>query len=385
MSMIPTITAPARMWQFTPFDSWFFRESRPFDSIGGAQLSSYFPPPSRTLAGAVRTTIGDFCNVDWHRYNAGDNLYAALREQMGDARSFGTFQMNGPYLLEKGEVLYPAPLLLLEKEQEIVRLMPGEDEIECDLGRVRLPQLSQPLPGASPLENTWLTRAGLERVLADGAGVPNLEIGNEVRQAKLLWSGEERLGIGRDTRRRANIEGLLYQTRHIRLHEGISLGVEVRGIEDKFQPTEEVVRLGGEGRFSAIAVSAVPRAPLAVPIPASNRLLLVLLTPADFSNQNDNADWKPAGFLQKGGVWRWELEGATLRLVSAILGKTVREGGWDMANHRPRPLRSLVPAGSCYYCEVEGDVSSAVEQLHGRKIGRETELGRGEIAVGVWS
>ena len=51
----------ARSWRFAAFDSWFFRESRPFDSIGGAQLASHFPPPSRTLAGAVRTSIGDFC------------------------------------------------------------------------------------------------------------------------------------------------------------------------------------------------------------------------------------------------------------------------------------------------------------------------------------
>ena len=36
-------------WQFVPLDTWFFRESRPLESVGGAQLTSQFPPPVRTL------------------------------------------------------------------------------------------------------------------------------------------------------------------------------------------------------------------------------------------------------------------------------------------------------------------------------------------------
>ncbi len=382
-------TTPSRMWQFDPFDSWFFRESRPFDSIGGAQLSSHFPPPARTLAGAIRTAIGEFSGVDWHRYNnVDDTTHKNLRDQLGDSQSFGNFLINGPYLLQNGERLYPAPLLLLEKEGQVVRLVPGEDEVACDLGRIRLPKLPQPLPGAAPLENTWLTRAGLEKVLSGGVPEPD----EDVRRARALWSGEERLGIGRDTRRRTNIEGLLYQTRHIRLHEKISLGVQVGGIDEKFLPPRGMLRLGGEGRFSSFEVSPLPSAPLALPTFASNRLLLVLLTPADFFSADDTPSWKPPGFKQteasqdeNGGVWRWELDGVTLRLVSAIIGKTVREGGWDMANRQPRALRSLIPSGSCYFCEIEGDARSVAEQLHHRKLGRETELGRGEIAVGVWS
>ncbi|MEN9847352.1 MAG: hypothetical protein RL368_92, partial [Pseudomonadota bacterium] len=33
-------------WQFSAFDTWFFRESRPFDSVGGNDLSGVFPPPA---------------------------------------------------------------------------------------------------------------------------------------------------------------------------------------------------------------------------------------------------------------------------------------------------------------------------------------------------
>lgn len=369
----------ARSWQFAAFDSWFFRESRPFDSIGGAQLSSHFPPPARTLAGAVRTSIGEFCGVNWHLYNQGQGDYNGLRAQLGNARSFGTFQINGPYLLSNGERLYPAPLLLLEKESEIVRLVPGEDEVNCDLGRVRLPKLSRSLPGASPLENCWLTRDGMEAVLS--GGVPTEA---QVKRADTLWNSEDRVGIGRNNSQRANIDGLLYQTCHIRPHPTVSVEVEVRGVSDEFQPQDGVLRLGGEGRFSSFVVSKNVAPSLAIAPLASNQLIMVLLTSANFTDQNGNADWKPCGFQQKGGVWSGVINGVSLRIVSAILGKAVREGGWDMANNCPRPLQSLIPAGSCYFCKVDGELSDAVAKLHQQKIGQETELGRGEIAIGAW-
>ena len=42
----------------TAYDTWFFREFRPHDAVGASELSSLFPPPIRTLAGALRTLIG---------------------------------------------------------------------------------------------------------------------------------------------------------------------------------------------------------------------------------------------------------------------------------------------------------------------------------------
>ena len=50
---------PPLICRFTPLDTWFFRESRPHGSIGSSELGSVFPPPVRTLLGALRTLIGD--------------------------------------------------------------------------------------------------------------------------------------------------------------------------------------------------------------------------------------------------------------------------------------------------------------------------------------
>ncbi|WP_308874159.1 type III-B CRISPR module-associated Cmr3 family protein [Thiothrix subterranea] len=52
---------------FNATDTLFFRESRPMEALGEAQ--SVFPPPVRTLAGAVRTLIGEHFQVQWHEFD----------------------------------------------------------------------------------------------------------------------------------------------------------------------------------------------------------------------------------------------------------------------------------------------------------------------------
>ena len=68
-----------------------------------------------------------------------------------------------------------------------------------------------------------------------------------------------------------------------------------------------------------------------------------------------------------------------------MIGKTQREGGWDVANRQPRPMQSLIPAGSCYYCTVKGDIQTAIDTLHDTAIGQDTHLGRGRIVCALWT
>ena len=124
--------------------------------------------------------------------------------------------------------------------------------------------------------------------------------------------------------------------------------------------------------------------PLLAPpkVPRQN-LLLVLLTHADFGG-----DWRLPGFAPdtQGAVkvWRGQLHGVELNLHSAVLGKAAREGGWDLLHQQPRPVFSLIPAGSVYFCTVAGDPKAAIYALHVQHIGNDTALGRGELAVGLW-
>lgn len=367
------------LWVFDAVDTWFFRESRPMESIGGAELKSVFPPPARTVMGAIRTAIGEAQGVSWHNYPR-EPEHQALHTLIGDGDHLGRLSFQGPWLLKEGQRLYPAPLLLLKSGDQFTHLTPASQATMCDLGKVQLPTKHNPdLQGAKPLENAWLTEAGLQAVLKGGH--PEAK---HIIEAKALFDDEERLGIGRNNATRTTGDGLLYQTRHVRPKEGISIGMVVQGLEasDKVSASG-MVRLGAEGRLAHWTRTAA--APTRPHLPTDNRLLLVLLTHACFSQ-----GWLPDGFEKKQldhgqTVWEGTLHGVTLRLLCAVVGKPVREGGWDLAGHQPRAMTSLVPAGSCYFCEVLAGDAAAIAQLHGQHIGQDTAHGRGEIAVGIWN
>lgn len=363
-----------KQWRFEPLDSWFFREARAFGTSGNNELSSLFPPSARTVAGAVRTLIGETQGVDWQQF-AQDGEYADLKRWIGFGDDLGTLKITGPYPLWKGERLYPAPLHLLGKGEKYVFLKPGEP-VECDLGKVRLPQLAIVLPGAKPLESVWLDGADLKRVLCS-------ENPKTVYRSSDLYDVEPRLGIARNNAQRTAADGLLYQTRHLRPRPELSIGVTVSSIPSELHPAHGITRFGGEGRASSVTIGEAALLPAASKQQSQN-LLLMLLTHADFGDQR----WLPAEFKssEQNGirVWCGQLHGVDLILHSAVLGKAAREGGWDLLNQKPRPVKSLIPAGSVYFCTVTGDPKAAVDALHGQHIGNETALGRGQLAVGFW-
>ena len=406
--------------KFSAFDTLFFREARPMESVGAKPLEGRFPPTARTVSGAVRSVIGEAMQVDWQAYRDGKATQQAVRDIIGaaDVDGIGALDLRGAFPMLGDERLYPVPLHLLGKENHYVRLQFGK-AVMCDLGKVYLPEKPASakddvhLQGAKPLENCWLTGADLARVLSGGEP-------KEVIKQEKLFKAEARLGIALDSGTRSAAEGKLYQTVHARVQDKVSIGVDVAGVPDGIK-LDSVLRLGGEGRFAHVASTQVQTLPVAKPPKGAQGLLLMLCTAADFSmplsskndavrlelvegnggstssprtdsnntsNQNPN-DWLPQGFTAQVdehgvSVWQGEIAGVILTIQCAVLGKSQREGGWDMQRHQSRPAVSLVPAGSVYFCKVEGDLQQAAAALNGKKIGNETTLGRGELAVGYW-
>lgn len=372
-------------WRFTALDTLFFKESRPMEAIGGAQLQSVFPPPARTLIGAIRTLIGqayEVGGVDWKAYASDKNH--PLKAIIGSPEALNPLAFTGPFLLKDGQRLFPVPLTLLRATKqdakqtlvEFTRLQPSDKITQCDLGMLKLPKKRDALMGAKPLENASISAAGLQRILEGGMPAPEMIIDHSA-----LYTSEERLGIGRDHAKRTTADGLLYQTSHIRPNEGISIGIVVYGLSNAIPlPEQGTARLGAEGRLASWQREAVQTLP-AVKL-KNKRIVLVLLTHAKF-----HQGWLPDGFKKEmladgQTVWQGEIHGISLRLICCVLGKPVREGGWDLVNRMPRAMDSLVPAGSCYFFEIlEGQNASV---LHGCQIGQDIEYGRGEVAIGNW-
>jgi len=351
------------------FDTWFFRESRPHDAAGASELSSLFPPPIRTLAGALRTHLGNQINIDWHTLTCPNSDFD-FEKSLGNASHLGELQLRGAWIYYAGKRLYPAPYYLMQKEnQEITRLIIGQ-KVHCDLGDVRLPEMPADLQGYKTLENVWITATGL-RACLDG----NVPKQTDIIQQKSLFSYEARLGIARDNTQRKVQDGKLYQTQHLRLKPEVQIELDASGLDPlliaALPKQQSMIRLGGEGRMASLQVKEHNE-----PFPFTNpkkadRILIHFITPADF-----NGEMFPANFEQKEQdqqtVWQGDINGVTLTIEAAVIGKVHREGGWDMQNHRPRAVKAST------------DWQRLATALQGQCIGADTAYGRGQILIGQW-
>jgi len=384
-------------WKFSAFDSYFFRESRPHGLLGDTQLSCVFPPPARTIVGAVRTLIGENLNIDWGDFSKPTSEFALSNEVksiIGTGDDNGQLSFSGPWITKNTHRLYPAPLYLFKKPEsqsgDCLRLQIGR-AVHCDLGQldesrqfpVRLPELPGEIKGAKPAENIWLRKHDLELLLKGDVCDASAFIGPEK-----LYGEESRLGIGINQSTGIVKEGLLYQTTHVRPYLDMAIEIDINGGDKHTQLNQEsIIRLGGEGRLSAVSVVEQAQELPAHPESDENTIGLILQL---LSHANLGDNWLPAGFTQEvlNGIvcWKGEIEGVPLRIHASVIGRAHREGGWDMVNQKPRSVCSLIPAGSAWYCTVENQhtLKDAIKILHGCQIGNDQSLGRGLLAVGLW-
>ena len=363
----PPMSTTPLICHFEAIDTWFFREARPHGSVGNSELGSVFPPPVRTLVGALRTLIGDAWfkrhGGNWHGFANNKALQAIIG--MGD--DLGSLRCSGPFLSLNGERLYSAPANLMVKESEGKKhyfLLDLGSPVQCDLGSVYLPSFPSKVAGlnefvgSKPAEQCWLSSAGWQQVLQGQA--PQAI---DVISKEQLFDEEARLGIGRDNARKSVQEGLLYQTRHLRLRPGVSVQLHLDGLQDaSLLPTQTTLRLGGEGRMASLHIEASranPACPSVKIPPQAKAFALYALTAAPCAEALPAGI--PSGFqpVQHNGadVWEGEVGQQRLRILSACCTRVLREGGWDMANHQARPVQSLLAAGSVLYVQNLSDTA----------------------------
>lgn len=237
--------------------------------------------------------------------------------------------------------------------------------------------------GGKALENTWLTAADLNKVLLGEK--PDQD---SIKKADKLFERESRLGIARDNQRRGVIEGLLYQTEHVRPKADLMVELDVTGLPNDL-PSNTVVRLGGEGRPAQIKLAQQTAQSLTTIEAAAiknNKFALYLLTPLPIQPNEILPDFTQQECPEQ-TVWVGTLNDVKLKLHSAVTGKVLREGGWDMAAHAPRAVTNFIPAGSVFYVELmDGSTAQqALDALHDKHIGTLTEYGFGHVVVGVWN
>ncbi|MCX8207739.1 MAG: type III-B CRISPR module-associated protein Cmr3 [Methanothrix sp.] len=351
----------------TPIDSWFFRDGRPFHKgEATSDVGGLFPPSAFTVVGAIRAHLAR--SMGWHEGSWSDEICRVL----GDGYDLGGLRFRGPMLCRESdrglEMLFPAPLNLFGKKSdrgyEMRLLRPGA-EIECDLGRVRLPA-AENIDGMKPISG-YITGGQLKQVLRgevpDGRVIP----------ADELWSSEYAVGLARESETRTAKEAHLYSINRVRLERGVHLLMGVEGIDDLLRELAgAVMPLGGEGRMASVDIAS-PVDDISGFRPelraASGRIrfTLVHITPAFLGR------WPGPG---EG------IPGAPGRVVSACIERARRIGGWDSVSRRPVELKPFIPPGSVWFCEAdEGELNDIMSMS---RVGDYTEFGFGEVAVGVW-
>ena len=156
-----------KTYALTPFDAWFFRDGRPYNEkeANQADVSSVFPPPARTLSGALRAALARANG--WTGWGSWPD---PLNRAFGSGpEELGALQFTGPFLILDGEALWPLPRHLLggvgEGWEPRAFLRPADAPTACDAGNLRLPEIvlskGTRRDGLKTAKTAWITAAGL--------------------------------------------------------------------------------------------------------------------------------------------------------------------------------------------------------------------------------
>ncbi|MGB9780804.1 type III-B CRISPR module-associated Cmr3 family protein [Caldanaerobacter sp.] len=361
-------------WSFEALDTFFFRGGVSFHAGEGgySSVQSLFPPFITTLQGAIRYSLA--IKKGWTPEKP--DLWP---EELGDSEDLGKIQFRGPYIFYKNKPYFSTPLLLLKKDKDFLRLVPGS-KVRCDLGEVRLPFIAgEGGERYKVIEGEYISREGIQKVIQ--GGLPNEE---DILPRDKVYFNEPRIGLERSDETRTAKEGHLYYVVHVRPEKETSLGIYVGGIPDDWDISGiKAISLGGEGRLARVEINeelpekVLPSFPQIYPDKDGKlRFFALLITPGWFEKLD-------TVILQGPPEINDEIHS---KAVSACIGKAQYIGGWNLKEQEPRPLVPVLPPGSLWFYEVENreGIKEKLRQLHGQCLGEKRNYGFSQIIIGRW-
>ncbi len=370
---------------FEPLGVLLFRDDRPFDAGQHSLAVSRFPLPS-VFRGAVRTALFLAADAEFDQPNFKlASLDQALlggathRDDAGVKRvTPEAFEIRGPLVahqLDGGRYEYVLPW----PRDLVVTAQPGDrpTTLRAEVMHPRRPQahgstrmrLASRSAGSQsrqfePIDQTlpwtcephlpkfhgkpWLTMAGARAYVERSTGAdPTVELVQEkdridwIEESDFL-DKEKRVGIARATQtggdRLVAADSMIYTMLAWRMSPRFRFAVEVDlgGIHEQKQVERleellvalsgRLVRLGGKSGHARVEVLEPSQC----------------ITP-------DWAQPDPKKASPSSKLWLWTpglYDPGTTPGLEALLGDTLQLGGFDMANHRPRPLQGALDRGS---------------------------------------
>ena len=340
--------------EINPLDTLFFRDGKPFTMGEDTWADAIFPPSPSVIYGALRSAyfanhIGKF-----QKLKNENNL-----DVKGEDPTLN-LKIKSIYLKINDEIFFPIPLDLVKKKNEENKALKIHNKKSEFISNSKVQQHLI----YSNDENIENIKDGILNDL-DFTEYLNLK-SKEFYYLKLsdYLISEPKVGIARSSNTHTTEEGKLYRVDMKRLakdNNQISMVVDFDNLDI---PKQGLLKLGGEGK-SAKYQKINTQLEIDFPEFAENetQFKLVLTSPAIFEN-----GWIPK-WIKKDSL-EGEYNGLKLKLITAVIGKPVHIGGFDMKKRMPKPMYKAVPAGSVYYFELDenGKMDEVREKFHNKNI-----------------
>lgn len=341
-----------------PFDTFFFRDGKPFSLGDESWADGVFPPAPSVLYGTLRTL-----------YLARNDGFDKSKAELDKATE--RLIIKGIYLEYGNELVLPIPF-------DLVRYNENNKE------KTHLLQLKEPPKGA--LYNKLTSHLlGANKA---GLSIESFERGTMVEVADFndylngaspahpiaineYLSSEPKVGIGRDNTRRSVSEGELFRVDMKRLlpdkHDRATKIVVEFDFEG-WNPTEtQIGKMGGEGKvvsceFDHSDSISTPSFPDLKPNEQGKyRFKLYLSTPAIFKN-----GWFP-GWVEKDH--KGKFNGVSVQMLAAATDRAIPIGGWDLKEKEPKVMYKAIPAGAVYCFETAVENAEIIKNaFHGKSV-----------------
>ena len=332
--------------RINPLDTFFFRDGKPFTMGSETWTDSLFPPSPSVFYGALRSC--------W-----------LLNQKEGfskdNIRDSESLKIKGIFLEIGGAVFLPVPKdFLQEKVKKSNRHTVVLGELSSVVSNKPINQVAtkkddiivEEIEGNALFEDTQY-----ENYL-DKHDIENLQY----KPAKDYIVKESKIGISRNIDTHTTEEGLLYRVDFNRFDttkSDIAFVIDFEGLDF---PQQGTLRLGGEAKLAAYEL--INTTEIKAPnVSSQSRFKLCLATPTILEN-----GWLPKWINKDTLIGEFGIDvKIQVKLITAIIGKPISIGGFDIDKREPKLMYKAVPAGSVYQFELlKGSMEDAIKLFHGQ-------------------
>lgn len=368
-------------------DTLLFRDGRPFsDEPGAFSARTLRSPLPGTIAGFLRTRIGNekgWNKTGWNNGNVTDALKIEVAAPLLKLNDAFVFHAPADALIYKDEHDQDKP--------KVMCLRPWKDAP----GGTNMPDGMLPMEVTDDVKpepdyNFWQWD-DLKNWLLSGSGI-GFSVPKKIKGLPL----EERVHV-EISETGTSEEGKLFSAQFLSFEEHqweqfkkkqTDRWSLVAKVTTDVNDLSGVGQLGGENR-SAIVETVADNEWLPCPddlksaMSSESHVRMILATPAIFEH-----GWRP-GWLDGNLIGTPAgISGCKLKLIAAAVKRREAVSGWDYFHKQPKPVRWMVPAGSVYFFEVQGNPGFPIEQAWLKPVS-DNELDRkdgyGLALWGIWN